>query len=102
MKELETGEVQKYKVFLVALICSGLLFFPAYIHFYNLTQADLFCNTHVENPVLSNHLASLEKKWVGVSCMDRSLMLFDKTIFVLPLASFQTLSPVERSSPMRC
>lgn len=93
---------QKYKVFLATMICSGLLFLPAYIHFYNLTQTDLFRHTHVENPVLSDHLASLEKKWKGLSCIDRSLTFFEETFFAFHRIPFQILFPIEKPSPMRC
>lgn len=86
---------------LVTIISSWLLFFPAYVHYYNLIQVDSFRNSHVENPVLSDHLASLEKKWNVLSCFDRSLTV-SETFFLLSLTPSQVVSPVEKFSPLRC
>ena len=92
---------QLLKVFLVAIVCSWLLFFPAYVHYYNLTQSDSFRNAHVENPVLSDHLASLEKKWSGLTCLDHFLMA-SETVSLLSLITSQIISSMNKFSPLRC
>jgi hypothetical protein len=91
---------QLIKFLSLAVICSWLSFFPAYTHYYNLTEADCFRGAHIENPVLSDHLASLEKKWNGAICSDRSTT--STAIFLIFVTTPEILSSIEKFSPLRC
>ena len=84
------------------LICAWLIVFPGYIHFYNLTEADIFRKAHIENPVLSDHLANLEKKFEGSVNLDTSQIFLENSTFHLSSFFFQALSPLRDFSPLRC
>lgn len=56
-------KAKKYKIFLVSVLSTWIVFFPAYVHSYNLAQADFVARRHWENPYQEGLLAGLSKKW---------------------------------------
>ena len=56
-------EPKKYHIFLVTVLLVWAVFFPAYVHYYNLAEADCLHNPHWENPFQEGLLAGLIKKW---------------------------------------
>jgi hypothetical protein len=97
---------QKYRIFLVIPIGAWIMFFPAYVHSYILSEADFLCfNPQWEDPVLEGQLmADLEKKW-GASACGVHFCIFsheNSQPELLPHLSFQDILPVERDSVLRC
>jgi hypothetical protein len=93
---------QRYKVFFAVYITACLVLFPAYVHFYNLTEADVFRTAHIENHGLGDHLANLEKKWEGFGVADHSQIFFENSDFSLHPVLFQPLLSSKSYSPLRC
>jgi hypothetical protein len=91
-----------YKVFFTVYLGACLALFPAYVHFYNLTEADIFRTAHVENHALGDHLANLEKKWEGFRVADHSQIFGENSNFNLYPVLFQALSSSKDYSPLRC
>lgn len=92
---------QKYQILVISF---WILFFPAYVHSYNLTEADFLHGSHLENPVWDGLLASSEEKWelsgLNVCCI---MFLHGNAFFnFLPLFSFEYPSPDEKTSILRC
>jgi hypothetical protein len=94
----------KYRVILVTLVSFWILFFPAYVHYYNLTEADSLHNLHLENPILEGLLAGLGKKFDGLGWNHDSIMFFKvKSFFqVLPHFSFWNHFLTEKVTILRC
>ncbi|MGA2957803.1 MAG: hypothetical protein ABSF48_19015 [Thermodesulfobacteriota bacterium] len=93
---------QACKVFFTVCMGACLAVFPAYVHFYNLTEADVFRTAHVENHPLGDHLANLEKKWEGFGVADHSQIFSENSNFNLYPVLFQALSSSKDYSPLRC
>ena len=94
---------QAYKVFFAICIGAGLAVFPVYVHFYNLTEADVFRAAHVENHALGDHVANWGKKWEGFGIADHSQIFFENSTFSLhPVSLLQALSSSKDDSPLRC
>ena len=99
-------QAQKYRMFLVIPIAAWIMFFPAYVHSYSLSEADfLRFNPQWEDPVLEGPLtADLEKKWVASVCSVHFCVFFQENSQpkVLPHLLSQDILPFERDSVLRC
>jgi len=93
---------EAYKIFLAVYIVTCLLLFPAYAHFYDLTEADVFRGVHVENHALGDHLTNLEKKWEGFGVADHFQVFFENSNFNLCPVRSLALSYSKDYSPLRC
>ena len=91
-----------HRVLLIVYIGACLALFPAFIHFYNLTEADVFRAAHVENHVLGDHLVNLEKRWVGFGVTVHSQIFSENSHFNLYPVFSRALSSSEGYSPLRC
>ena len=94
----------KYRIILVTIISSWILFFPAYVHYYNLTEADSLHNPHWENPFQEGLLAGLSKKWEIPELTTCSLM-FDRDSGFFEFirhVSLLEFSPTNQILFMRC
>jgi len=98
MKQLS----RSYKFFLTAYLGACLAVFPVYVHFYTLTEADVFRTAHFENHALSDHLANWEKKWGGIGVADHSQIFFQDSNFNFYPVLFQSFSSSKGYSPLRC
>lgn len=97
---------KKYRILLVILITSWILFFPAYVYSYNLTEADFICSSpHWEDPILEGLLlANFEKKWAALDFSVHSAIFFHENSQseLLPHLPFQNLLRFEKGSILRC
>jgi hypothetical protein len=93
---------QAYKVFFTVYIGACLAVFPVYVHFYNLTEADVFRTAHFENHALGDHLANWEKKWEGLGLAGHSQIFFQDLTFSLHPVLFRVLSSSKDYFPLRC
>ena len=91
-----------HKIFFTVYLGTCLAAFPAYVHFYNLTEADVFRTVHVENHALGDHLANLGKKWEGFGGADHSQIFFENSSFSLHPVFFQAHSSFKDYFPLRC
>jgi len=93
---------QAYRVFFTVYLGACLAVFPVYVHFYNLTEADVFRTAHFENHALGDHLANWEKKWEGFGLADHSQNFFQDSTFRLRPVLFRALSSSKDYFPLRC
>ena len=91
-----------YKVVFTIYLGICLAVFPAYVHFYDLTEADVFRTVHLENHALGDHLANLEKKWEGCGVGDHSPIFLENSAFLLYPVFFRALSSSKDYFPLRC
>jgi len=92
-----------YKIFFTVYLGACLALFPVYVHFYNLTEADVFRAAHVENHALGDHVANWGKKWEGFGVADHSQIFFENSALrPHPVTFFQALSSSKDDSPLRC
>ena len=98
MKQLS----RSYKFFLTAYLGACLAVFPVYVHFYTLTEADIFRTAHFENHALGDHLANSGKKWEGIGVADHSQIFFQNSTFSPYPVLFPFLSSSKDYFPLRC
>ena len=91
-----------YKVVFTIYLGICLAVFPAYVLFYDLTEADVFRSVHLENHALGDHLANLGKKWEGFGAGDHSPIFFENSAFRLYPVFYRAFSSSEDYFPLRC
>lgn len=95
---------QKYLILLMAAFSIWIAFFPAYVHSYNLAQADFLAQSHWENPFQEGLLAGLSKKWEIPGWNACSLMFDQDNGFFefLRHVSLSKFSPADQILILRC
>ena len=94
--------VRAYRVVFAIYLGICLAVFPAYVLFYDLTEADVFRSVHLENHTLGDHLANLGKKWEGFGVADHFQIFFENSNFNLYPVVFQGFLSSESFLPLRC
>jgi len=94
--------VRAYKVVFAIYLGICLAVFPAYVLFYDLTEADVFRSVHLENHTLGDHLANLGKKWEGFGVGYHFPILLENSAFHLYPVFFRALSSSKDYFPLRC
>jgi hypothetical protein len=79
-----------------------MVFFPGYIHFYNLTEADIFHKAHIENPVLSDQLANIENKLEAGEHVNGFQIILENSTPIICSFLIQELPQLKDISPLRC
>jgi hypothetical protein len=96
---------KRIRIFMIMSVSLWILLFPAYLHFYDLEEADFFSPNQIwENPDSEILLAGFEKKgkFLGTGIFSITFFLWIILCEWLPRFSGQTFLPPEPALVLRC
>jgi hypothetical protein len=96
---------RKYQILLVAFISLCILFLPAYVLFYNLSEIDFLRSAlNWENPDDIDQCASFDKKWTIAQVGGESIRFVPENRISESIALFSSEHhlPIEKASVLRC